>query len=138
MSPAMSSHCCEGRKLEMVMGREDDLGFSDFALQIAESLICSFILLRFEYVGNKKMHPPLTIHRHPMCTEIIELFQKCHTEHPIGKFFGNCTDLKIKLDKCFRREKAVKRKANFEQSKKLKERLQAYRKENAENNFVQA
>ncbi|XP_022854256.1 COX assembly mitochondrial protein 2 homolog isoform X1 [Olea europaea var. sylvestris] len=102
----------------------------------------SSVLVRFEYVGNKKMHPPLTIHRHPMCAEIIELFQKCHTEHPIGKFFGDCTDLKIKLDKCFRQEKAVKRKANFEESKKLKERLQAYRKENAENrtenNFVQA
>lgn len=29
-------------------------------------------------------------------------------------------------------QKAIKRKANFEQSKKLKERLQAYRKETAE------
>ncbi|KAI7747419.1 hypothetical protein M8C21_003009 [Ambrosia artemisiifolia] len=77
------------------------------------------------------MHPPLTLHRHPMCAEIIELFQKCHNEHPYGKFFGECTDLKIKLDKCFRQEKAVKRKANFEESKKLKERLQAYRKEAA-------
>ncbi|KAJ0800732.1 putative cytochrome c oxidase biogenesis protein Cmc1 [Helianthus annuus] len=50
------------------------------------------------------MHPPLTLHRHPMCAEIIELFQKCHNEHPYGKFFGECTDLKIKLDKCFRQE----------------------------------
>ncbi|ESW18959.1 hypothetical protein PHAVU_006G085400 [Phaseolus vulgaris] len=50
------------------------------------------------------MHPPLTLHKHPMCTEIIEQFQKCHVEHPIGKFFGECTDLKIKLDRCFREE----------------------------------
>ncbi|KAL2939735.1 COX assembly mitochondrial protein 2-like protein [Bienertia sinuspersici] len=78
------------------------------------------------------MHPPLTLHRHPMCAEIIEEFQKCHTEHPVGKFFGNCTELKIKLDRCFRQEKAVKRKANFEQSKKLRETLQAQRKENVE------
>nr|GEY27099.1 COX assembly mitochondrial protein 2 homolog [Tanacetum cinerariifolium] len=78
------------------------------------------------------MHPPLTLHRHPMCAEIIELFQKCHNDHPYGKFFGECTDLKIKLDKCFRQEKAVKRKANFEESKKLKERLQSLRKEAAE------
>ncbi|GKV32097.1 hypothetical protein SLEP1_g40725 [Rubroshorea leprosula] len=39
----------------------------------------------------------------------------------------------MKLDRCFRHEKAVKRKANFEESKKLKERLQALRKEMAEN-----
>ncbi|XP_078434854.1 cytochrome c oxidase biogenesis protein Cmc1-like protein isoform X2 [Wolffia australiana] len=63
--------------------------------------------------------------------KIIEEFQKCHADHPIRKFFGECTELKIKLDRCFRQEKAVKRKANFEESKKLKERLQAYRKEMA-------
>ncbi|XP_020155179.1 uncharacterized protein [Aegilops tauschii subsp. strangulata] len=78
------------------------------------------------------MHPHLTLHRHPMCAEIIEEFQKCHVDHPIKKFFGECTDLKIKLDRCFRQEKAVKRKANFEESMKFKERLQAYKKEMAE------
>ncbi|KAI3699572.1 hypothetical protein L2E82_43975 [Cichorium intybus] len=66
-----------------------------------------------------------------MCAEIIEHFQKCHIDHPYAKFFGECTDLKIKLDKYFRQEKAVKRKAIFEENKKLKERLQAYRKEAA-------
>ncbi|KAK8970875.1 hypothetical protein KSP40_PGU002666 [Platanthera guangdongensis] len=62
-------------------------------------------------------------------SQIIELFQKCHEDHPIGKFFGECTDLKIKLDSCFRQEKALRRKANFEESKKFKEKLKAYRKE---------
>ncbi|CAL9189631.1 unnamed protein product [Musa hybrid cultivar] len=67
---------------------------------------------------------------------IIE-FQKCHADHPIGKFFRQCTELKIKLDRCFRQEvfenmRTVKRKANFEENKKFKERLQAYRKEMAE------
>ncbi|CAH8360646.1 unnamed protein product [Eruca vesicaria subsp. sativa] len=75
------------------------------------------------------MHPPLTPHRHPMCLEIIEEFQKCHLEHPIGKFLGDCTELKVKLDRCFRQEKAVKRKVNFERSKKLQERLKTLRKE---------
>ncbi|KAL6517813.1 hypothetical protein OROMI_033514 [Orobanche minor] len=65
------------------------------------------------------------------CLLIIEEFQKCHIDHPLGKFFGHCTDLKIKLDRCFREEKAVKRKANFEESKKMKERLRDQRKENA-------
>ncbi|KAJ4846929.1 hypothetical protein Tsubulata_010330 [Turnera subulata] len=75
------------------------------------------------------MHPPLTLHRHPMCAQIIEEFQRCHLDHPLGKFFGNCTDLKIKLDRCFREEKAVKRKANFEASKRLKASLQELRRE---------
>ncbi|XP_020572596.1 COX assembly mitochondrial protein 2 homolog [Phalaenopsis equestris] len=66
-------------------------------------------------------------------TLIIELFQKCHEDHPIGKFFGECTELKLKLDRCFREEKALRRKANFEESKKFKERLKAYRKEMADN-----
>ncbi|KAL5099898.1 hypothetical protein RYX36_004225 [Vicia faba] len=79
------------------------------------------------------MHPPLTLHKHPMCTEIIEEFQKCHVEHPIAKLFGECTDLKIKLDSCFRAKKVVKRKANFEKSKELKEQLRVFRKENAAN-----
>ncbi|XP_010537931.1 PREDICTED: COX assembly mitochondrial protein 2 homolog isoform X2 [Tarenaya hassleriana] len=78
------------------------------------------------------MHPPLTLHKHPMCADIIEEFQKCHIDHPIAKFFGECTELKVKLDRCFRQEKAVKRKANFEKSKQLQERLKAIRKETAD------
>ncbi|CBI29670.3 unnamed protein product, partial [Vitis vinifera] len=78
------------------------------------------------------MHPPLTIYKHPMCAEIIKAFQKCHSDHPVGKFFGECTELKIKLDRCFRQEKVVKRKKNLEKSRKLRETLQAYRKETAE------
>ncbi|KAF3577144.1 hypothetical protein DY000_02031299 [Brassica cretica] len=41
------------------------------------------------------MHPPLTPHRHPMCLEIIEEFQKFYLDHPFGKFFGDCTELKV-------------------------------------------
>ncbi|CAL4968784.1 unnamed protein product [Urochloa decumbens] len=92
--------------------------------------LCS---LTFPYL-SLEMHPPLTLHRHPMCAEIIEEFQKCHLDHPVKKFFGECTDLKIKLDRCFRQEKALKRKANFEESKKFKEQLQAYKREIAEKN----
>uniref|UniRef100_A0A0D9VH60 COX assembly mitochondrial protein n=1 Tax=Leersia perrieri TaxID=77586 RepID=A0A0D9VH60_9ORYZ len=61
-------------------------------------------------------------------------FQKCHLDHPVKKFFGECTSLKIKLDRCFRQEKALKRKANIEESKKFKEQLLAYKREIAETN----
>ncbi|XWS73984.1 hypothetical protein CRYUN_Cryun02cG0176500 [Craigia yunnanensis] len=120
LSLAVSLHCSSCRKFIFWFASHDSYHNCDDLKTIVET-----------FAG--KMHPPLTLHRHPMCAEIIEEFQKCHLDHPIAKFFGECTELKIKLDRCFRQEKALKRKANFEQSKKLKERLQALRKENAEN-----
>ncbi|KAI4364132.1 hypothetical protein MLD38_020263 [Melastoma candidum] len=46
-----------------------------------------------------------------MLQTIIEQFQKCHSDHPLGMFFGECTDLEeVKLDRCFREEEVVKRK----------------------------
>ncbi|XP_028079942.1 COX assembly mitochondrial protein 2 homolog isoform X1 [Camellia sinensis] len=103
--------------------------FSKALSLLSRSFLFRYFQCRTSCIAWVEMHPPLTLHRHPMCAEIIEQFQKCHLDHPIGKFFGECTDLKIKLDHCFRQEKALKRKANFEESKKLKERLQAHRKE---------
>ncbi|WMV12327.1 hypothetical protein MTR67_005715, partial [Solanum verrucosum] len=50
------------------------------------------------------MHSSLTLHRHPLCADIIKEFQKCHTDHPLGKFLGKCTVLKAKLDWCFCQE----------------------------------
>lgn len=41
---------------------------------------------------------------YPFFPQIIEQFQKCHVDHPVAKFFNECTDLKIKLDRCFREE----------------------------------
>ncbi|KAL8168076.1 hypothetical protein V2J09_009575 [Rumex salicifolius] len=64
------------------------------------------------------MHPPLTLHRHPISLkssqDVIQII-------PWGNF-----------------SKALKRKANFEESKKLRERLQALRKEDAEMNPAHA
>lgn len=39
--------------------------------------------------------------------KIIEEFEKCHAENPIRKFFGECTELKVKLDHCFRQEVSI-------------------------------
>ncbi|MCL7029032.1 hypothetical protein MKW94_015697 [Papaver nudicaule] len=67
-----------------------------------------------------------------MCQEIIEEFQKCHTDHPYAKFFDECTDWKIKFDQCFRLQyfsffgtETCERKENLEERKRSKERLQA-------------
>ncbi|XP_024543505.1 COX assembly mitochondrial protein 2 homolog isoform X1 [Selaginella moellendorffii] len=72
------------------------------------------------------MHPPLVLHKHPLCTEIITLFLRCHEDHPAAKFWGKCNDLKLELVRCLQEEKAVKRKKNFEKSKEFQAKLHAY------------
>eukprot|EP00271_Cylindrocystis_brebissonii_P001803 TRINITY_DN12089_c0_g2_i1.p1 TRINITY_DN12089_c0_g2~~TRINITY_DN12089_c0_g2_i1.p1 ORF type:complete len:105 (-),score=24.87 TRINITY_DN12089_c0_g2_i1:571-885(-) len=69
------------------------------------------------------MHPPLTIHKHPGCAEVIRKFKQCHDNHPVAKFWGACNDLKDELDACFREEKAERRRANLEAARHSKERL---------------
>jgi len=58
------------------------------------------------------MHPPLALHLHPLCKEVIIEFENCHKEHPYKKFIGACNDLKTKLDKCLTEEYQHKRKEN--------------------------
>ncbi|KAL3691324.1 hypothetical protein R1sor_004975 [Riccia sorocarpa] len=64
---------------------------------------------------------------------IIIAFKQCHEDHPYAKFLGVCTGLKVQLDKCFRAEKEVKRRANFEASKEFKEKLRASKAAKAAN-----
>lgn len=49
----------------------------------------------------------------------------------MAKFWGACNELKTELDRCFREEKVAKRRANLEESKKFKEKLQAYKEKAA-------
>ena len=72
------------------------------------------------------MHSTLAIHLHDKCVPIIQLFEQCHQDQPIGKFFGKCNRLKRELSKCLEeetkerrrenREKALKKKIAFEKS----------------------
>lgn len=73
------------------------------------------------------MHPPLALHKHPTCEEIIVKFKLCHQEHPVAKFWGACNDLKKQLDRCFREEKRAKQRANLEESRRFREKLSASR-----------
>ena len=50
------------------------------------------------------MHPPLALHLHVDCTELIEKLNACHRERSIAKFFGACNAAKLALDKCFDEE----------------------------------
>ncbi|CAM9165755.1 unnamed protein product [Hapterophycus canaliculatus] len=64
------------------------------------------------------MHPPL-LRPHPSCHEEVKRLMACHEENPYGKFFGNCNDFKLALDKCFVVEKEEKRKKNMNKARRF-------------------
>jgi COX assembly protein 2 len=103
---------------------------------------------------QNRMHPPLTVAKHPLCVEVIAALQACHSGHPWAKLVGHCNDQKWALDACFKAEarrrneavsrgvasadtthwlvvfaaqKQVKRKKNFEKAKAFQARYQAER-----------
>ncbi len=73
------------------------------------------------------MHPPLVLHRNPMCREEILALQVCHKDHQLAKFWGACNDAKATLDACFRKQKDFKRKVNLAKARAEKERLERRR-----------
>ncbi|KAK9805539.1 hypothetical protein WJX72_003945 [[Myrmecia] bisecta] len=62
------------------------------------------------------MHPPLHVHKHPHCKELILALQKCHEDHPYAKFWGKCNQQKWDLDRCFREEKKINAALNRRQT----------------------
>lgn len=54
----------------------------------------------------------------------IEALVQCHEDHTFSKFFGACNQQKWALDRCFREEKSINRKKNFEKARAEQERLQ--------------
>ena len=70
------------------------------------------------------MHPPL-FRPHPQCQEEIKALLDCHKNNPWRKFIGECNDIKVQLDQCFRAEKEAKRKANAEAGRKRNEAIGA-------------
>ncbi|ODQ53092.1 UPF0287-domain-containing protein [Saitoella complicata NRRL Y-17804] len=68
------------------------------------------------------MHPPLTIHRHPGCEEIIHKLEACHKDW-VKKFSGGCNDYKQELTLCLRAERLQNQKANQAQVADKKRRV---------------
>ncbi|XP_055357919.1 COX assembly mitochondrial protein 2 homolog [Paramacrobiotus metropolitanus] len=76
------------------------------------------------------MHSDLASHLHTQeCNEIIAKLQKCHIEHPFGKFWGYCNDLDFAMTKCLRREKENKRAENRLKAEERVERMRRMREE---------
>nr|ACN35200.1 unknown [Zea mays] len=50
-----------------------------------------FVLAFFIYM---LLHYFSKTYNYDVLVQIIEEFQKCHLDHPVKKFFGECTDLK--------------------------------------------
>ncbi len=57
------------------------------------------------------MHPPL-FQPHPLCKGEVEALVRCHEDHPVGKFFNYCGEVKLALDLCFKEEKKLRKKLN--------------------------
>mmetsp|Transcript_17762 Transcript_17762/g.35052 ORF Transcript_17762/g.35052 Transcript_17762/m.35052 type:complete len:85 (+) Transcript_17762:146-400(+) len=69
------------------------------------------------------MHPPLD-RPHPYCQHVIDALRNCHEENPYKKFFGVCNEPKAALDKCFKAEKEVIRKANADKARESRKRFE--------------
>jgi hypothetical protein len=54
----------------------------------------------FVFLYLLSMHPNLALHKHPLCKEVIEALNRCHSEHYIAKFWGACNREKADLDVC--------------------------------------
>ena len=76
------------------------------------------------------MHPPLTLHRNPLCREQILALKLCHKSNRFSKYWGECNDVKAALDACFRKQKDYKRKINLAKAKEERKRLERRRGEN--------
>jgi COX assembly protein 2 len=77
------------------------------------------------------MHPPL-FRPHPQCGEIVEKFVACHKENPLGKWFGNCNELKRELDECFYLEKKAKQGENLRKAREFDAKFEEMLKKGSE------
>eukprot|EP00029_Vermamoeba_vermiformis_P004601 TRINITY_DN15154_c0_g1_i1.p1 TRINITY_DN15154_c0_g1~~TRINITY_DN15154_c0_g1_i1.p1 ORF type:complete len:111 (+),score=24.11 TRINITY_DN15154_c0_g1_i1:25-333(+) len=75
------------------------------------------------------VHPPLALHLHPLCKDVIERFQQCHQENQVGKFFGACNDLRTELDKCLYEEYLQSKQKNLEDARKQRAKYDQMKKE---------
>ena len=76
------------------------------------------------------MHPPLG-RPHPSCQDVIDALNSCHKDNEMAKFFGFCNEAKANLDACFRAEKELRRKLNYDDSMERKQRADAYQAKKA-------
>jgi len=79
-------------------------------------------LLSPQSVQNR-MHPPLTVAKHPLCVEVIAALQACHSGHPWAKLIGHCNDEKWALDACFKAEARRRKGLCREASRALTQRV---------------
>mmetsp|Transcript_11436 Transcript_11436/g.20695 ORF Transcript_11436/g.20695 Transcript_11436/m.20695 type:complete len:82 (+) Transcript_11436:57-302(+) len=75
------------------------------------------------------MHPNLAPHLHPSCQEIVKQLKDCHSNNPLGKFFGVCNEARLELDACLTKEALVRRDINYHNAMEEKARVRAKLKE---------
>jgi len=69
------------------------------------------------------MHPQLILEANPHCVEQILAFKKCHEESSyMLRMLGNCNEVKVQLDACFKKQKKVVRKDLLTKARAERER----------------
>ncbi|XP_060516356.1 COX assembly mitochondrial protein 2 homolog [Cylas formicarius] len=69
------------------------------------------------------MHTDLSYHLHTAeCNELIKLLQQCRKDNPFRRFMGYCNTEDHRVVICLKRERLARRKKNYEESIKRKER----------------
>ena len=74
------------------------------------------------------MHPPL-FKPHPRCEDVVQALVACHETHPYAKFWGECNEFKVALDRCFVEAKEERRRANMHAARAERERYEDLRKQ---------
>eukprot|EP00761_Pharyngomonas_kirbyi_P012534 gb/GECH01012561.1/.p1 GENE.gb/GECH01012561.1/~~gb/GECH01012561.1/.p1 ORF type:complete len:102 (+),score=19.32 gb/GECH01012561.1/:1-306(+) len=69
------------------------------------------------------MHPNISAATYPNCIKYSEALDKCHKEHPVGKFFNACKLESSEVQKCYNVELEKYRRANLRQGRKMQKNL---------------
>ncbi|KAG4300884.1 hypothetical protein PCANB_002922 [Pneumocystis canis] len=72
------------------------------------------------------MHPPISVHKHPDCYEIMKQLETCHKSGFSGYFLGKCNVLKKKVTQCLDEERLKQQRANQKKNKEKKAIMQEY------------
>lgn len=75
-----------------------------------ESRLVNLSLLRRQ--SAPRMHPPLTLDKHPLCRDEVIALTTCHDGGPLKRLFGACNEEKWALDACLRAQKLHKSRKN--------------------------
>ncbi|GAA98925.1 uncharacterized protein L969DRAFT_95601 [Mixia osmundae IAM 14324] len=71
------------------------------------------------------MHPPLALHQHQDCAQVIQALHACHQSSLWAKYTGGCNSLKEELTQCLRAERLERTTKNRDDAAQRRQKTQA-------------